>query len=60
MPEVLVNCSVTGKPINTGISMSKEHFESATMRGNSVQCPHCQQMHTWDKEDAYLEKEKPK
>ena len=60
MPEVLIKCPSTGKPIPTGIAMSKQLFESAMMQGNSVQCPHCQQMHTWDKGDAYLEEEKAK
>jgi hypothetical protein len=60
MPEILINCPSTGKPIETGIAMSKEHFESSVMQGNSVLCPHCRQTHSWNKEDAYLEKEKPK
>jgi hypothetical protein len=60
MPEVLINCPSTGKPIDTGIALSKQLFESTTMRENTVHCPHCQQMHTWNKEDAYLEEEKPK
>jgi hypothetical protein len=59
MPEVLIDCPSTGNPVPTGIAMSEELFASTTMRGNSVRCPHCQQMHTWDKEDAYLEEEKP-
>lgn len=60
MPEVLIDCPTTGKPIYTGIALSKQTFEGAAMQGNTVQCPHCQQMHTWDKEDAYLEDEEPK
>lgn len=60
MPEVLIDCPSTGKPIETGIALSKRHFESADMRDNSIQCPHCRQTHTWDKEDAYLKEEKAK
>ncbi len=60
MPEILVNCPSTGKPIETGIAMSKPLFESAVLQGNSIQCPHCQQIHQWDKKDAYLQGEKAK
>jgi hypothetical protein len=60
MPDILVNCPSTGKPIDTGIALSKELFETATLQGNTVQCPHCRQVHTWDKKDAYLKAEEGK
>jgi endogenous inhibitor of DNA gyrase (YacG/DUF329 family) len=60
MPDIMVNCPATGKPINTGITLSKELFETAVMQGNLIQCPHCRQVHPWDKKDAYLQEEKAK
>jgi hypothetical protein len=60
MPDIMVNCPSTGKQINTGITMSKELFETAVMQGNLIQCPHCQQVHAWDKKDAYLQEEEAK
>jgi hypothetical protein len=56
MPMLLIKCPVTGKMISTGFSMDKGSFENPTniMSNNSVRCPHCGQMHTWDKKDATL------
>jgi hypothetical protein len=52
---VMIRCPQTQEPIPTGMSMDEQSFESATLSQNSVQCPQCGQMHTWDKEDAWLE-----
>jgi hypothetical protein len=60
MPNILVTCPVTGKPILTEMHMDQMTFEAAQFQGNRVQCPHCGQRHPWGKEEAYLEGEEPK
>ena len=57
MTRVMIKCPATGEPVSTGMSMDKASLESSTLSMNSVSCPHCQQMHTWNKEDAYLERQ---
>jgi hypothetical protein len=56
---VLITCPVTGKPVNTGIgSVRNEAFAASDFRKmESGPCPYCGQVHSWDKEDAYLEGE---
>lgn len=56
MPNVMIKCPETNKPVSTGIAMDEKSFNSSTLSNNNVQCPHCGKMHTWQKEDAYLEK----
>jgi hypothetical protein len=56
MARVMINCPDTGEPVPTGFDMNQQSFETSQMSGNSFgPCPACGQMHTWDKEDAYLE-----
>ena len=56
---VMVNCAVTGKPVFTGARASKEEFESGdyegALGGFGVRCPHCNKIHEWHGERAYLE-----
>lgn len=51
---VMIACPQTGESISTGMAMDEESFESAALSQKSVQCPECGQIHTWDKEDAFL------
>ena len=37
---VMINCSTTGKPVMTGISMNSLLFRNATIEGREVLCPH--------------------
>jgi len=57
MGMLTITCPKTKKAIATGISMDKRSFEDPTnkLSGNSVQCPHCGQMHVWEKKDARLQ-----
>lgn len=59
MAMIMIKCPSTGKAVPTGMGTDRESFESSSYSGNSVQCPHCNQMHTWSKADAYLEPETP-
>jgi|SRR5205814_9859396 endogenous inhibitor of DNA gyrase (YacG/DUF329 family) len=52
--QVTIRCPRTGKNVPTGVAMDEESFKSATLKDNSVQCPHCGEMHTWQKKDAFL------
>ena len=54
MAKVMIKCPTSGKPVFTGMAMDKSSFEVASLSRNSVKCPHCGNMHTWDKKDAYL------
>ena len=56
MPHIMINCPSTNKPLPTGISVGDQAaFDNNSFTNNSVQCPHCQQMHTWSKKDAWVE-----
>lgn len=52
MPMLLIRCPLTGEPVPTGISMDARSFQTATLSNNSVGCPHCRQVHVWNKEDV--------
>ncbi len=56
MPSIMIKCPKTGKALPTGISMPKESFDDPTnvFTNNSTQCPHCGQMHVWNKSDAFV------
>lgn len=34
--------------------MDAQTFETAALRANFIQCPHCGEEHKWNKEDAFL------
>jgi hypothetical protein len=52
---VMIRCSQTGEPLQTGIVMSAEVFAVSTLTNNTVRCPHCAQPHTWSKNDAWVD-----
>lgn len=49
MPAVMIRCPTSGKPIDTGIALSRNAFDDpeCVMEDNVTSCPHCQQLHTW-------------
>jgi hypothetical protein len=56
MPKVMIKCPETSWPVDTGITMDKESFESSTSKDKTlVNCPACGKNHLWSKEDAFLE-----
>ena len=57
MARVMIACPDTGRPIYTGVSYDEVTFESSQLADKSVFCPECEQVHTWNKQDAYLESE---
>jgi len=53
----MINCPETGRPVHTGMNMSEDAYQSATLENNTITCPHpdCpEDSHTWDEADAYL------
>ncbi|MGH6890181.1 MAG: hypothetical protein ACREHF_13470 [Rhizomicrobium sp.] len=54
MPMVMIKCPKTGKEVPTGIAMDKKSFESSEMANNKLHCPHCKEMHVWNKADAWV------
>ncbi len=54
MGDVMIRCPKTNRPINTGISMDRESFESSRFKNRTVACPHCGESHRWDKKDASI------
>lgn len=60
VPNVMIDCPATGKPVATGFAMSAEAFAAAKLSGNETdECPHCGQMHIWEMKEAYLEGSRP-
>lgn len=55
MGTVVIKCPKTGKTISTGIGMDKSSFENSNLSNNSVSCPACGGMHTWNKKDAWVQ-----
>ena len=56
---VMIKCPNSGKPVMTGLSMSKGSFQKALIGTHEVRCPHCGQVHMWSKKDAHLAGEPP-
>ncbi len=57
MARVMITCLESGKPIYTGMSFDEITFEATRLTDKSVLCPECGRVHTWNKQDAYLESE---
>lgn len=55
MGRIMITCPTTKQPVNTGIYMDRTTYERSTPRNNKLTCPHCHQIHLWDKEDSYLQ-----
>ena len=56
MPTILIKCPKTGLSLSTQMGVdSQKDFDSSTFAGNSVNCPHCGQVHVWSKKDAWVE-----
>ncbi len=53
MPEILIRCPVTGKDLPTGIALPADAFLVADIDTFPVACPHCGQLHSWRKADAF-------
>lgn len=61
MPKVMITCPNTGKPIFTGMSMDEKSFEqdSKAFSQTGTPCEECGELHTWTRQDAFLEGDEP-
>jgi hypothetical protein len=60
VPNIVIDCPSTGKPLATGLAMDPQSFASSKLADILTDpCPHCGQMHTWGTQDAYLEGSRP-
>ena len=57
MARVMIACPDTGRSIYTGVSYDELTFGISQLADKPVFCPECGQVHTWNKQDAYLESE---
>ncbi len=56
MPEVVVRCPLTGRPVPTGVLMEHAAFKSPEDDVRSVAwCRYCFGVHAWSKRTAWLE-----
>lgn len=60
MPMVLITCPRTRQPVPTGIVLDTQAFIWANLRQQRTHCTHCNRIHRWSKEDAYLPGQPPK
>jgi nitrate reductase cytochrome c-type subunit len=56
MAMVLIRCPNTNLPVTTGIFMDRLAFESADfpVEERRLNCTLCQEVHVWQKDEAYL------
>ncbi len=55
MGRIMITCPMTGRPVPTGLVMTREEFEAAVLSGSVARCPACGRIHPWSKRDASLE-----
>ena len=54
VPQLLIDCPETGRPVYTGLNLDWFAFESTDLAETTLQCPECGGRHVWSKADAYL------
>jgi endogenous inhibitor of DNA gyrase (YacG/DUF329 family) len=47
-----VRCAKCAKLVSTGLDMSYETFQSATLMEHVLECPNCEQTITWTVDDV--------
>jgi endogenous inhibitor of DNA gyrase (YacG/DUF329 family) len=57
MPRLMITCPETGKPVYTHFNFNWTTLDSARIGEQTVQCPKCGDVHSWRREDAYLEED---
>ncbi len=56
MVRLMIDCPNTGKPIPTKMAVySEAKLAISRFENMAIRCPECGSVHTWNKEDAYLE-----
>ncbi len=54
MAYVVIRCPKTGGEILTGYNVSRTKWKALELRDQRTQCPHCGELHRWEKKDAIL------
>lgn len=54
MPDVMIMCPEKKVAVPTGLAMDQQSFDSSTLTNNSVKCSACGNVHTWNKQDAFV------
>jgi hypothetical protein len=54
MARILIKCPNTARPVSTVLRMRETAFE-ALAGSHAFRCSACDQIHTWEKQDAWLE-----
>ena len=52
MAKLFTDCTVSGKPIDTGIEIDEVSFSRLPSFAGKIFCPHCQKEHDWSKDKA--------
>jgi hypothetical protein len=59
MAYVIMTCSTTGKPVNTGVRVDYRDFVRSVLENNVLHCPICGRPHVWNRDRVRLEPETP-
>ena len=51
---LLVRCPATAKLTPTGKTIDELKWADAKVKSQKVDCPHCDQVHIWNKKDVVL------
>ncbi len=54
LKRILVRCPATAKLTATGMTIEEELFEAAAFKKPKLTCPHCSEVHDWQKKDVVL------
>jgi hypothetical protein len=55
LARVMIRCSVTNRPVATGMHVDATTWDARPLGYNRGACPGCKQTHAWGKSDAWLE-----
>jgi len=59
MPDILVTCPITGRPVPTGIGTESIVLDSLPKVSIPMHCPECGGYHYWTREHAWVDGEEP-
>jgi len=54
MPDILIECPISGREFSTGVITDKASFDVLREVTAKALCPYCSQEHEWRKNDARL------
>ena len=54
MLKLMIECSMTGRAVHTGIETDLQTFQALPAFQARTDCPHCKRIHHWSKDDVCL------